>query len=294
VADSFSRPFVPRRISGRSVDAASIVSAVSADGLRAGVSPRRSRIAVRAVTDRLEDHRGELTAFCRRMLGPFDAEDAVQETLARALNAADQFQARGTLQAWLYRIAGHVCIDMLESRRRRELPMDLGPACEALTDASRAPAGVVRIESRHGRVVIGAHDGPAEISESREAVERALAAAVRYLTPRQRGVLMLREVLRWNAREAAELLGTSVPSVNSTLQRARATLRSRALTADVPIRVDEAEREVLRRFVRAFERSDVAGLTQLVREEVGTYGRVATSRMTPRPQRDVQSIADAA
>src|SRR5215510_4506912 len=105
---------------------------------------------VSAVTDRLEDHRDELTAFCRRRLGTFDAEDAVQETLTRALNAADQFQGRGTLRAWLYRIARHVCIDALEGRRRRPLPMDLGPAWEASSDPSTARPDGLRRERRHG------------------------------------------------------------------------------------------------------------------------------------------------
>ena len=254
----------------------------------------RVHSVVSAVAEQLEDHRVALTAYCRRWLGPLDAEDAVQETLARALHAFDQFEGRGTLQAWLYRIAKHVCIDMLEGRQRRALPVDLGPAREATTGASRALAEVTWIERRDGRGRADPSDDPAEISESREAVERALAAALRYLPPRQRGVLLLREVLHWKAQEVAALLGTSVASVNSALQRARATLETRGLTADAPIRIDEAEKDVFNRYVRAFERYDVAGLARLVHDEARSERPVATGKEERVRRHDFERLEDAA
>ena len=154
--------------------------------------------------------------------------------------------------------------------------MDFGPTRESISGASSALAEVTWIERLHKRV--DPSGDPAEISESREAVERALAAALSYLSPRQRGVVILREVLRWKAWEVAELLGTSVASVNSTLQRARATLETRALTVDAPIRIDEAESELLKRYIRAFERYDVAALTQLVHDEARGLRPVARRR----------------
>jgi RNA polymerase sigma-70 factor (ECF subfamily) len=251
----------------------------------------RSDPAVSTVADQLEEHRVALTAYCRRRLGPLDAEDAVQETLAHALHAIDQFEGRGALQAWLYRIAKHVCIDMLERRRRRALPMDLGPTRDAATGAAGALAEVAWIERPDGRGRVDASGEPAAIAESREAVERALAAAVRYLPPKQRAVMLLRDVLQWKAREVAELLGTTVASVNSALQRARATLATRALTADAPIRVDETEADIFNRYVRAFEAYDVAALARLVHEEARGDGQV-TGMAAPR--RDFERLEDAA
>jgi RNA polymerase sigma-70 factor, ECF subfamily len=225
-----------------------------------GSRPAHPELA--AVTDELEEHRMALMAYCQRRLGSPDAEDAVQETFVRALRSYDRFEGRGTLRAWLYRIAANVCIDMIEGRKRAGSPMDLGPPHESHIGASSAATDVTWIARPGGRV--DPSGDPAEISESREAVERALAAALRYLPPRQRGVLILREVLRWRASEVAFLLGTSVASVNSTLQRARATLERSALTPDAPIRIDEAESELLTRYIRAFERYDVDALTRLV------------------------------
>jgi RNA polymerase sigma-70 factor, ECF subfamily len=230
-----------------------------------------------AATEQLEEHRVALTAYCRRRLGPLDAEDAVQETLVHALHAFDQFEGRGTLRAWLYRIAKHVCMDMIEARKRGALPMDFGPARAGPTGASRLQPEVISNKRLDDRGRVATSEDPARISESREAVERALAAAFRYLPPRQRGVLLLQEVLHWKAQETAELLGTTVASVNSALQRARVTLETRALTADAPIRIDDAEREVFDRYVRAFEGYDIAGLAQLVRDETRSTGPAATS-----------------
>jgi RNA polymerase sigma-70 factor, ECF subfamily len=248
---------------------------------------------VSRLTDQLEEHRVALTSYCRRRVGPLDAEDAVQETLARALHALDQFEGRGTLQAWLYRIAKHVCIDMLEGRQRGPLPIDLGPTREATSGVSRALAGVAWIERPDGRGHVDASSDPAGISESRETVECALAAALHCLPPKQRGVVLLREVLHWKAQEVAELLGTSVASVNSALQRARATLETTELTADTPVRVGEAQRDVFDRYVRAFEAYDVAGLTRLVHEEVRSDAPMA-ARMNAPSRRDLSGLEDAA
>jgi RNA polymerase sigma-70 factor, ECF subfamily len=266
------------------------------NGLAAGhLAAPASRIrAVSTVTDQLEEHRVALTAYCRRRLGPLDAEDAVQETFVHALHAADQFEGRGTLRGWLYRIAKHVCIDMLEGRKRGALPMDLGPTREGITGASRAQAEVTWIERPDGPGRVDASSDPAAISESREAVERALAAALHYLPPKQRGVVLLREVLHWKAQEVAELLGTSVAAVNSALQRAHATLDSRAPTADTPISIDEAERDVFNRYVRAFERGDVAGLAQLVHDEALSERTVATSMEKRLSRHDFEVLEDAA
>ena len=216
----------------------------------------------------LEQHRRELTGYCYRMLGsPFEAEDAVQDTLLRAWRGLDRFEGRSAVRSWLYRIATNVCLDMLNGRKNRARPMDLGP--------SRAPDGpigeilpeVTWIEPVPNGMV--ADDGdPAEVAASRETIRLAFVAALQHLPPRQRAVLILREVLRWQASEVAELLDTSVASVNSTLQRARATLEQSGLTATaVAPTVDESQQELLARYVKAFEDYDMEALTELIRED---------------------------
>ena len=232
-----------------------------------------------------------LTRYCQRKLGSPDAEDAVQETFVRALHAVHQFEGRGTLHGWLYRIAANVCTDMLERRKRSASPMDFGPTNDAITGASGALGEITWIERQSGRM--DPAGDPADVSESREAVERALAATLRYLPSRQRGVVILHEVLHWKAREVAELLGTSVASVNSALQRARATLESKALTADAPIWIDEREKEVFRRYVRAFERYDVTALVQLVHDDARGL-RPVGARMEEPKRRDLGSLEEAA
>src|SRR3954470_1772353 len=218
--------------------------------------------------EQLEQHRRELTAHCYRMLGsPFEAEDAVQDTLLRAWRSLDRFEGRAALRSWLYRIATNVCLDMLNGRQRRARPMDLGPA--------RSPDGPVGdilpeatwIEPAPDRLVVTDGD-PAEVAESRETIRLAFVAALQHLPPRQRAVLILREVLRWKASEVAELLDTSVASVNSALQRARATLDSREITVgDSPDPIDEDDRTLLARYVDAFEQFDIDGLVALLHEE---------------------------
>jgi RNA polymerase sigma-70 factor (ECF subfamily) len=213
----------------------------------------------------LEQHRRELTAYCYRMLGsPFEAEDAVQETLLRAWRSADRFEGRAAVRSWLYRIATNVCLDQLKSRERRARPMDLGPAGEPVLENLNTLPEVTWIEPLPA--------DPADVVESRETIRLAFVAALQHLPPRQRAVLILCEVLRWQASEVAELLETSVASVNSALQRARATLETRDLSSGEEL--DAPDRELLGRYVKAFERYDIEALTSLIHED-------ATQSMPP-------------
>ena len=221
----------------------------------------------------LEHYRVELTAYCYRMLGSVDAEDAVQETFIRAWRGYERFEGRSALRSWLYRIATNVCFDMLDARKRRARPMDLGPAGEPIVENLRTPDQLWIEPMPDGRVV---PDGdPADVVGARESVRLAFVAALQQLPPRQRAVLILCEVLRWKAAEVAELLETSVASVNSALQRARATLESSELTPSTTSpSVDVADSELLRRYVDAFEQYDMEALTALIHED-------ATQSMPP-------------
>ena len=220
-----------------------------------------------AIDQQLEAYRVELTAYCYRMLGSVDAEDAVQETFIRAWRGYERFEGRAALRSWLYRIATNVCFDMLESRKRRARPMDLGPAREPVAENLNVLPEVTWIEPiPDGRVV--PEGDPAEVTEARETIRLAFVAALQHLPPRQRAVLILCEVLRWKAAEVAELLETSVASVNSALQRARATLEASNLTAvETAPSVDAADADLLARYVAAFERYDMEALTSLIHED---------------------------
>ena len=238
-----------------------------------------SSLTVRPGADDLESsfdrYRGELIGYCYRMLGSsFEAEDAVQETLIRAWRGYDRFEGRSALRSWLYRIATNVCLDMMGGRERRARPMDLGPAREPVIENLNALPEVTWIEPiPDGRVL--PEGDPAEVAVARETIRLAFVAALQHLPPRQRAVLILCEVLRWKASEVAELLETSVASVNSALQRARATLEANNVNAaETSPSVDEADAELLTRYVAAFEAYDMDALTSLIHED-------ATQSMPP-------------
>jgi RNA polymerase sigma-70 factor, ECF subfamily len=216
----------------------------------------------------LERHRAELTAYAYRMLGSaFEAEDAVQETLLRAWRSFDGFEGRAELRSWLYRIATNVCLDMLNGRQRRARPMDLGPAQSAdtpLPDALPEERWLQPIPD--GRVLPEETD-PAELAIARDTIRLAFVAALQHLPPRQRAVLILREVLRWKASEVAELLDTTVASVNSALQRARAALSAADVSEAGTQPMDEEQKALLARYVDAFEQYDLDSLTSLLHED---------------------------
>ena len=217
---------------------------------------------------RLEQHRTELTGYCYRMLGSaFDAEDAVQETLVRAWRGFDRFEGRAAVRSWLYRIATNVCLDLLDGRKRRAMPIYLGPSREPVAENLHTLPEVTWIEPIPvGRVAPDAD--PADLAVARETIRLAFVAALQHLPPRQRAVLILCEVLKWKASEVAELLETSVASVNSALQRARATLEASEVSAtEASPALDEADAELLDRYVAAFEAYDMEALTELIRED---------------------------
>jgi RNA polymerase sigma-70 factor, ECF subfamily len=209
----------------------------------------------------LERHRPELTRYCRRMLGSaFEAEDAVQDTMVRAWRGFDRLERRATLRSWLYRIATNVCLDMLNARARRARPIDLGPASSLDGVDGDDLSASSWIDPLSARLVAAGGD-PAEAVAGRETVRLAFVAALRHLSPRQRAALILCEVLRWKASEVAELLEASVASVTSALQRARATLARKDVGAgDAATSLDASDRELLARYVDAFERDDVEEL----------------------------------
>jgi RNA polymerase sigma-70 factor (ECF subfamily) len=231
---------------------------------------------VDSLDPRLLEHRRELTGYCYRMLGSaFDAEDAVQETLVRAWRGIGDFEGRSALRSWLYRIATNVCLDQLSGRKRRALPMDLSgspwqPVESSL--AARRP-GTAWVEPILDRQVLPETDDPAERAVAKESVRLAFVAALQHLPPRQRAVLLLREVLRWKADEVAQLLDTTVASVNSALQRARATLAGLGGVPE-PRPLDEDDRDLLARYLDAFERYDIEAFVQLLHDD-------ATQHMPP-------------
>ena len=217
----------------------------------------------------LEGHRRELTAYCYRMLGSaFEAEDAVQETLVRAWRARDRFEGRSSVRTWLYRIATNVCLDMADRPQRRARPMDLGPAVTGPTQPGPVRSESTWLEPVPDGRVLPTDDDPAELAVARETVRLAFVAALQHLPPRQRAVLILREVLRWQATEVAELLDTTTASVTSALQRARATLAEQPqAVGDVLDPLDAEQQSLLDRYVDAFERYDVAALVSLLHDD---------------------------
>ncbi|MGH3355887.1 MAG: sigma-70 family RNA polymerase sigma factor [Nocardioidaceae bacterium] len=218
---------------------------------------------------RLDRHRVELTGFCYRMLGSaFEAEDAVQDTMVRAWRNYHKFEGRAALRSWLYRIATNVCLDMLNGRQRRARPMDLSDARTADGPLGAAMPEATWIEPVPDGRVLPSQADPAELAVSRETVRLAFVAALQHLPPRQRAVLILREVLHWKAAEVAELLDTTVASVNSALQRARATLAASDLTVDgASPAMSQSEQALLARYVDAFERYDIESLVALLHHD---------------------------
>ncbi|MEV6028743.1 sigma-70 family RNA polymerase sigma factor [Streptomyces sp. NPDC052036] len=220
---------------------------------------------------RLEKHRTELTGYCYRMLGSsFEAEDAVQDTMVRAWRSHEKFEGRSSLRSWLYRIATNVCLDMLSAGNRRARPMDLTESTPLARAALSPRPDSIWLEPMPDARVLPTTGDPAEAAVAKESVRLAFMAALQQLPAKQRAVLILREVLAWRASEVAELLDTSVASVNSALQRARATLAERAgegADAAVSDPLDAEQQQLLERYVAAFEGYDMAALTALLHED---------------------------
>src|SRR4051812_583707 len=227
-----------------------------------------------ATTDldvRLEKHRTELTGYCYRMLGSsFEAEDAVQDTMVRAWRSYDRFEGRSSLRSWLYRIATNVCLDMLSAGNKRARPMDLTESTPLAQAVLSPRPDHTWLEPMPDNRILPTVEDPAEAAVAKESVRLAFMAALQQLPPKQRAVLILREVLAWKASEVAELLDTSVASVNSALQRARATLAEReehGADAAVSDPLDEEQQRLLDRYVKAFEGYDMTALTALLHED---------------------------
>jgi RNA polymerase sigma-70 factor (ECF subfamily) len=226
-------------------------------------------VTTQDLDSRLEKHRTELTGYCYRMLGSaFEAEDAVQDTLVRAWRSFDTFEGRSSLRSWLYRIATNVCLDMLSAGNRRARPMDLTAATPVAQAQLVARPEISWLEPvPDGRVLPSVAD-PAETAVERETIRLAFVAALQHLPPKQRAVLVLREVLAWKASEVAELLDSTVASVNSALQRARATLaESGPATSDTTDPLDAEQKVLLERYVAAFEAYDMEALTTLLHDD---------------------------
>jgi RNA polymerase sigma-70 factor (ECF subfamily) len=218
-------------------------------------------------TDQLDQFRRELTGYCYRMLGSiYEAEDAVQETMLRAWRALATFEDRVGLRPWLYRIATNVCLDLLKSRSRRALPMDVAPVATGELRRGDARREEMWVQPAPDRLILPVDGDPAEHAVSRESVRLAFIAALQHLAPRQRAVLILRDVLRWRAAEVASLLDTSADAVNSALRRARATLAT--IDRDsAPRQPAAADRELLAAYVSAFEHHDVDALVALLHDD---------------------------
>jgi RNA polymerase sigma-70 factor (ECF subfamily) len=215
----------------------------------------------------LDAHRADLVGYCYRMLASqFEAEDAVQETMLRAWKAYDRFEGRAAMRTWLHRIATNVCLDMLRSKQHRARPMDLGPAREPIEANLKVLPEVTWIEPIPDTLVASGPD-PEQSAMAKESVRLAFVAALQHLPAKQRAALILCEVMSWKAAEVAELLEMTVASVNSALQRARATLKTGDLNEGQASIVDDTKRAMLKRYVEAFEAYDVNLLTKVIRED---------------------------
>ena len=217
----------------------------------------------------LEQYRVELRGYCYRMLGSvYDADDAVQDTLVKAWQRIDTFEGRASMRSWLYRIATNVCLDLLRSRQRRALPMDLSSPVPAPSVAPAIADENLWLQPIADSDAVPANADPAHRAVLRDSIRLAFVAALQHLPPKQRAVLILREVLQWRAEEVAELLETTTASVNSALQRARATMADRNLDQlEASGRADAVDGELLTRYVRAFEAYDIESLVRLLHED---------------------------
>ena len=229
----------------------------------------------------VEPHRIELHAHCFRMLGSVhDAEDALQDTLLRAWRGLARFEKERCIRPWLYKIATNVCLDEIARRPRRSLPMDHGRPSDPVAEDTPVPSIWVEPYPDERLGIEGGYASPEARYEQREALELAFVAALQHLPGRQRAILVLREVLAFSAREVAELLETTVPSVNSALQRARKTLEERvpeeSQQAALRSLGDDGIRDLVERFVDAFEAGDIEGIVSLLTED-------ATFAMPPYP-----------
>ena len=224
----------------------------------------------------IDGHRHELVGYCYRMLGSaFDAEDAVQETMIRAYRAIDRFEGRSSLRTWLYKVATNVCLDSLNSTNRRARPMDLSDTAWQPVEASLAArrAEDTWLEPMIDSVIRPVD--PADAAVGKESIRLAFVAALQYLPARQRVVLILRDVLNFRAAEVADLLDTTVASVNSALQRAHATLADRpAPVSEAYDPLDARQQDLLHRYVAAFEDYDMDAFLELLQED-------ATQNMPP-------------
>jgi RNA polymerase sigma-70 factor (ECF subfamily) len=223
----------------------------------------------------VQAHRHELRVHCYRMVGSFsDSEDLVQEALLRAWRKRDTFQGRSTARAWLYRIATNTCFDFLDRTQRRPLPSGAA-ATPAGRAEPRSPEQIPWLEPYPDLLLDRAAPNDAEPEAAvieKETIELAFLIAVQYLPPKQRAVLIVRDILGWPAADTADMLGLSVASVNSALPRARATVRSHL----PPSRLDwapgtdptEAERTLVQRYLTLLERADTSGMAELLHEDI--------------------------
>jgi RNA polymerase sigma-70 factor, ECF subfamily len=218
-----------------------------------------------------EQYRPELRAYCYRMLGSVDeSEDLVQDTYLRAWQAYEGFEGRSSVRLWLYKIATNTYLNALQTRKRRPLPSGLSaPADSATAALAPAQSDIPWLQPAPDSLLYGATDDPAVVVSMRSSVRLAFVAALQHLSSLQRAVLVLRDVLGWQASEVAEILETSTPAVNSALQRARARLAQAGPMLDQLSEPSEPElRDVLDRYMAAFEHADVDGLAKLLRADV--------------------------
>jgi len=211
--------------------------------------------------EKADPYRRELLAHCYRMLGSvYDAEDLVQETYVRAWRSYDRFEGRSSMRTWLHKIATNACLNALEGRQRRPLPIGLGaPSSDPADDLVQRE--VPWLEPIPDGMLGG---DPATVVAGRESIRLAVVAAMQFLPARQRAVLILRDVLQWPAAEVGEMLDMTTASVNSALQRARAQLQQSTVTADEVTEPDEPDkRELLDRFVAAFEAKDINAMVAI-------------------------------